>query len=106
MLRRYVPELPFLALFWFAPFQTRASVLTLSTTRYLGRSRDSLYQPELADSEREAVADLLQFLENVSYPSTRSATVLFRAPPWLTPCASSVARPTSSLASLYGHSAL
>ncbi|OAA35136.1 vacuolar protein 8 [Beauveria brongniartii RCEF 3172] len=28
------------------------------------RSRDSLYEPVLADSEREAVADLLQFLEN------------------------------------------
>ncbi|KAH9871456.1 Vacuolar protein 8 [Plenodomus lingam] len=29
-----------------------------------GRSRDSLYDPVLADSEREAVADLLGFLEN------------------------------------------
>ena len=28
------------------------------------RSKDGLYEPALADSEREAVADLLQFLEN------------------------------------------
>lgn len=33
-----------------------------------GRSKDGLYEPILADSEREAVADLLQYLENVSYP--------------------------------------
>ena len=32
---------------------------------YQGRSRDGLYEPALADSEREAVADLLQYLENV-----------------------------------------
>jgi len=31
-----------------------------------GKSRDGLYEPVLADSEREAVADLLQYLENVS----------------------------------------
>lgn len=31
-----------------------------------GRNRDGLYDPILADSEREAVADLLQYLENVS----------------------------------------
>ena len=30
-----------------------------------GRSRDGLYEPVLAESEREAVADLLQYLENV-----------------------------------------
>ena len=30
-----------------------------------GRSKDGLYEPALADSEREAVADLLQYLENV-----------------------------------------
>ncbi|KGQ04001.1 Vacuolar protein 8 [Beauveria bassiana D1-5] len=35
-----------------------------SSTCCRGRSRDSLYEPVLADSEREAVADLLQFLEN------------------------------------------
>jgi len=32
----------------------------------LGKARDGLYEPVLADSEREAVADLLQYLENVS----------------------------------------
>ena len=31
-----------------------------------GRPKDSLYEPALADSEREAVADLLQYLENVT----------------------------------------
>ncbi len=31
----------------------------------LGRSKDGLYEPALADSEREAVADLLGYLENV-----------------------------------------
>ena len=30
-----------------------------------GRPKDGLYEPALADSEREAVADLLQYLENV-----------------------------------------
>ena len=30
-----------------------------------GRSKDGLYEPALADSERKAVADLLQYLENV-----------------------------------------
>ncbi|KAI1262107.1 vacuolar protein 8 [Xylariaceae sp. FL1019] len=29
-----------------------------------GKSRDGIYEPVLADSEREAVADLLQYLEN------------------------------------------
>jgi vacuolar protein 8 len=33
-----------------------------------GRSKDSIYDPVLADSEREAVADLLGFLENVPRP--------------------------------------
>lgn len=32
----------------------------------IGKSRDGLYDNVLADSEREAVADLLQYLENVS----------------------------------------
>ena len=32
---------------------------------FLGRPRDGLYEPALADTEREAVADLLQYLENV-----------------------------------------
>ena len=34
-------------------------------TSLLARSKDGLYEPALADSEREAVADLLQYLENV-----------------------------------------
>ena len=33
-----------------------------------GMARDGLYEPVLADSEREAVADLLQYLENVWAP--------------------------------------
>lgn len=37
---------------------------------YAGKSRDGLYEPVLAESEREAVADLLQFLENVRNTST------------------------------------
>lgn len=36
-----------------------------SLTEMIGRSRDGLYEPVLAESEREAVAELLQFLENV-----------------------------------------
>ena len=36
----------------------------------IGRSRDALYEPELAENEREAVRDLLQFLENVRRYST------------------------------------
>jgi hypothetical protein len=35
------------------------------------RDRDGLYEPILADSEREAVADLLQYLENVILLSWR-----------------------------------
>ena len=31
----------------------------------LGKSRDALYENVLAENEREAVADLLQYLENV-----------------------------------------
>jgi hypothetical protein len=30
-----------------------------------GKSRDALYENVLAENEREAVADLLQYLENV-----------------------------------------
>ncbi|PNY29303.1 Vacuolar protein 8, partial [Tolypocladium capitatum] len=41
-----------------------SSLLTLLTL-LPGRARDGLYEPVLADSEREAVADLLQYLENV-----------------------------------------
>lgn len=32
---------------------------------HAAKSRDGLYEPVLAESEREAVADLLQYLENV-----------------------------------------
>ncbi|ODA83557.1 hypothetical protein RJ55_02071 [Drechmeria coniospora] len=39
-----------------------------------GRARDGLYEPVLADSEREAVADLLQYLENVRHGSHRPAS--------------------------------
>lgn len=40
-----------------------------------GHSRDGIYETTLQDSEREAVADLLQYLENVCklpIPPTRS----------------------------------
>lgn len=36
-----------------------------------GKPSGGLYEPVLADSEREAVADLLQYLENVCEPPTR-----------------------------------
>lgn len=39
--------------------------LNIATDIHRGRSRDGLYEPALAESEREAVADLLQYLENV-----------------------------------------
>ena len=39
--------------------------LDVAVDIFEGRSRDGLYEPALADSEREAVADLLQYLENV-----------------------------------------
>ncbi len=63
---------------------------------YLGNSRDGLYENVLADSEREAVADLLQYLENVhtidfqSLSFSRTDTVY------------SVGKRTSSRASLSG----
>ena len=41
------------------------------------RSKDGLYEPALADSEREAVADLLNYLENVGLSIAKS-TVLER----------------------------
>ncbi|KHJ32407.1 putative vacuolar protein 8 [Erysiphe necator] len=37
---------------------------TSKTNIFTGKSRDGLYEPVLAESEREAVSDLLQFLEN------------------------------------------
>jgi hypothetical protein len=42
------------------PLRELASDISLTA-----RSKDSIYDPVLADSEREAVADLLGFLENV-----------------------------------------
>ena len=42
------------------------SISLLTSVSVSARSRDGLYEPALADSEREAVADLLQYLENVS----------------------------------------
>jgi hypothetical protein len=42
-----------------------------------GKSRDGLYEPVLAESEREAVADLLQYLENVPATSPRLWNVWF-----------------------------
>ena len=44
---------------------TQSTPLTLTRTISTGRTKDSLYEPALADSEREAVADLLAYLENV-----------------------------------------
>jgi hypothetical protein len=44
-----------------------------------GRSREGLYETTLADSEREAVADLLQYLENVG-SSTPAVTCFFLDP--------------------------
>lgn len=44
---------------------TRRLPRRLLLTSLAGRARDGLYEPVLADSEREAVADLLQYLENV-----------------------------------------
>lgn len=34
-----------------------------------GRQKDGLYEPALAESEREAVAELLAYLENVCIPN-------------------------------------
>jgi hypothetical protein len=60
------------------------------------RSRDSIYDPVLADSEREAVADLLGFLENVPLPEH-----ITTPPTVLTPY--SAQRPISSPASPSAH---
>lgn len=58
MLRRYVLELSL-------PYYLNGQ----SDRDPIGKARDGLYEPVLADSEREAVADLLQYLENVSRPT-------------------------------------
>lgn len=49
--------------------------LSVNANIYKGRSKDGLYEPALADSEREAVADLLQYLENVCTLPTTIATL-------------------------------
>ena len=63
-----------------------------------GRPKDSLYEPALQDSEREAVADLLQYLEQV----TKFTFSMFFG---MLMCFSET-RPTSSAANLYEPSAL
>lgn len=71
----------------------RSSLWTFSDA-IAAKSRDGLYEPVLADSEREAVADLLQYLENVrgqSFPQFVSLHVLIEY---------SAARPISSPANL------
>lgn len=45
--------------------ETASCGLKIFADIHPGRSKDGLYEPALADSEREAVADLLQYLENV-----------------------------------------
>lgn len=48
---------------WLEDYLAAKSKLTgISRT---GRSKDNLYEPQLAESEREAVSDLLAYLENV-----------------------------------------
>ena len=47
------------------PFLSPVNDQLADVCTFLVRSRDGLYEPALADSEREAVGDLLQYLENV-----------------------------------------
>lgn len=61
---------------------------------YIGRSRDGLYEPVLAESEREAVADLLRFLENVRHTISSLICVCW----WIY----SVVKKTSFQANRYG----
>jgi vacuolar protein 8 len=44
----------------------------------VGKSRDALYENVLAENEREAVADLLQYLENVSTTTDRASISVVR----------------------------
>ncbi|KAI0124286.1 vacuolar protein 8 [Xylariales sp. AK1849] len=46
------------------PMKRRLAYCLQELIFYVGKSRDGLYEPLLQDSEREAVADLLQYLEN------------------------------------------
>lgn len=76
------------------------------------RSRDGIYETTLADNEREAVSDLLGYLENVcrktqSFGGLRAA--LQRGVPhptcyhlFLTPLLCSAPKQTSSLGSRFG----
>jgi hypothetical protein len=80
--------------------ETLSSARTLLTIVYsAARSRDSIYDPVLADSEREAVADLLGFLENVPLPAPAS---VHDSPAILT-LLRSEPKPTSSPASPSAH---
>ena len=63
----------------------------------LGRPRDGLYEPALADTEREAVADLLQYLENVG------SICRCLDKPYVDTLTYREERPTSSPASRYRH---
>lgn len=46
-----------------------------------GRSRDGIYETHLADNEREAVSDLLQYLENVRRYAFLSLGLPMLSPP-------------------------
>ena len=66
------------------------------TLIFSGRSKDGLYEPALADSERDAVADLLGYLENVcDIASLEHGFILL--------IGRSGAKRTSSLESHFGH---
>lgn len=54
------------SLLWGCVFSAKLAVAPADGISPIGRSKDGLYDPVLADSEREAVADLLGYLENVS----------------------------------------
>ena len=53
----------------------------ISLNSEIGRQKDGLYEPALAESEREAVAELLTYLENVCAHdhTTRQATYILPA---------------------------
>lgn len=78
-----------------------ASLKGAKLTNFLGKARDGLYEPVLADSEREAVADLLQYLENVSTPTVHHISPLSV----LTVFSDSAVKPISSPANLFVPSA-
>lgn len=86
MLQRYVP---------FLQLELPIHLLT-SLPTITGRTKDSIYEPILADSEREAVADLLQYLENVRLPESPHLSLSPRIQADLTKCCYSVLKPISS----------